>query len=336
MIHRFNSKKGVEGHLRDDVQMLEAANTVLTSAWNDNIQGMVQYRIRRSVMLDIQRKIEELFARTEKLLACNLHHRGKTKLRIPYHYELLPDFSNRSIEYNNLAKRSRGPHMRTKIDAHVISKHLERNIIILDVDKQPILSISSHDIRDSIELIYNPPCPAYPGGHFDAYVRGKVKFGRYPTKDNEDCHLLYYAIKVGADDEFNSKYHISKQIVKTFIDEHPSEVTMLITSVNNASQLKRGRALLRLDVTHPTRQCEYVELDSAHLFSCIEQALKSENVSRLAKVLAEYESESRSADTNSPEHGTETMTSHVSRDACILFLPTGNSVEAEVYRPTRR
>ena len=78
------------------------------------------------------------------------------------------------------------------------------------------------------------------------------------------------------------------------------------------SQLKRGRALLRLDMNHPTRQmnqCEYVELDSSHHFSCIEQALKSEYVSQLAKVLAEYESESRSAEVNSPEHGTVVMTS---------------------------
>ena len=79
-------------------------------------------------------------------------------------------------------------------------------------------------------------------------------------------------------------------------------------------------------------QSEYVKPDSSHLSSCIEQALKSENVSQLAKVLAEYESESRSADVNASKHGTEVMTSSVSHDACKLFQLTGNSVEAEVYR----
>ena len=86
---------------------------------------------------------------------------------------------------------------------------------------------------------------------------------------------------------------------------------------------------------HPTKQlnqCEHVELDSSHLFSCIKQALKSENVSRLAKVLAECESESRYAEVSSSEHETEGMTSPVSRDACKLFLSSGSSVEAEVYR----
>ena len=52
---------------------------------------------------------------------------------------------------------------------------------------------------------------------------------------------------------------------------------MLIASVNYASQLKRGRAILRFDTNPPTRQmnpCEYVGIDSPHLSSCIEQALK--------------------------------------------------------------
>ena len=122
----------------------------------------------------------------------------------------------------------------------------------------------------------------------------------------------------------------------TSVQIKPSRVSREILSSTiekYAFQLKR--ALLRLDMNHPTRQmnqCEYVELDSSHLFSSIEQALKSENVSQLAKVLAEYESGSRSAYGNSPEHGTEMMTSPVSRDACNLFLFSGSSVKAEVYR----
>ena len=55
-------------------------------------------------------------------------------------------------------------------------------------------------------------------------------------------------------------------------------------------------------------------------------------MSQLTKVLAECESESRSADVNSPDHGTQIMTSPVSRDACISFLSSGSSVEAKVYR----
>ena len=81
-------------------------------------------------------------------------------------------------------------------------------------------------------------------------------------------------------------------------------------------------------------QCGYVELDSSHLFSCIEQALKSENerVSDLAMILLDYESESRSDETSSSDHGTKMTTSPVSRDACKLFLSSGSSVEADVYR----
>ena len=66
-----------------------------------------------------------------------------------------------------------------------------------------------------------------------------------------------------------------------------------------------------------------------YLSSCIEQASKSENVSHLAKVLAEYGSESRSAEE------TDVMTSPVcpvSREARQVFLFSGSSVEADVYR----
>ena len=323
----FSSKTGVDGHVCEDVQMLEATNKILTSAWSDTIRGMLQYRIKRSVMIDIRLKTEQLFASTERLLVRDFLYREKTN-----YYKPLPDLSNRLGEYNNQIKRSRGPHVRTKIDAQVISKHVGRNIIILDVDKEPILTISSHDIRDSIDLIYNPPCLEYPEGHFDTYVGGKVKVGRIPTEDNEDCDLLYYAIKVSVDDELDRKYHISRGTVKTYIDEHPSEAGRLLSIDAYAYQLKRGRALLRLDVTRPTKQmdqCESVELDSSQHFNCIEQASKSENASQLAKVLTEYESESKSAEEKS--HETEMMTSSVSRDACKFFLFSGGFVAAEFY-----
>ena len=79
---------------------------------------------------------------------------------------------------------------------------------------------------------------------------------------------------------------------------------------------------------HTTRQmnqCESVGLESSHLFSCIERALKSENMSQWANVPTK--SESRSTDGNFVE--TELM---ASRDACKLFLSIETSDEAEVYR----
>ena len=163
MINMFNQKSKTNGDVCDDVQMFEATNKVLTSAWSDIIQGMIQNRITRSVMLDIQTRTEKLFASINDTLT--------VVEDIQNNQNLVPYLASRSEKYNIQMKKSRGPHDRLKIDARVISKHVKRNIIILDVDKEAILTISSHDIRDSIELIYNPPCPAYPGGHFDAYVR---------------------------------------------------------------------------------------------------------------------------------------------------------------------
>ena len=195
--------------------------------------------------------------------------------------------------------------------------------------EKTILTIPSYGNRDSIKLIYNPPCPVYPGGHFGAYVDGKVV--KAPSWYTDDYDLFHSAVEVASSDRYAGHWKLEESYIK----EYPSVAGRLLTSGGHAHQLKRGRALLRLDMNHPTRQMnprEHVELDPSHLSSCIEQALKCENVSRLVKVLAEYESESRSADGNSSEHGTELMTSSLSRDACKLFLFSGNSPEAEVHR----
>ena len=80
---------------------------------------------------DIHNTTQGLFASTEELLDRDFHF-----IEITKHYKPSPDLSNRLIEYNNHIKRPRGPHVRTKIDARVISKRVRRNIIILDAEKR--------------------------------------------------------------------------------------------------------------------------------------------------------------------------------------------------------
>ena len=55
--------------------------------------------------------------------------------------------------------------------------------------------------------------------------------------DDDDDDLLYSVMRVT---------DTTLTYLQQYIDEHPSEGGMLISSVNYASQLKRGRALLRL------------------------------------------------------------------------------------------
>ena len=324
MVNVLSQRTKADGYDCGDVHMLKVINKVLTSAWSEIIRGMLKNRIIRSVFPKIQVPLEEIIV--SKCRNLYQYRKGHTKLikqnTIQYKHNPLPDLSTRLKKYYNEMKKSGGPHVQLKTDARMVSEHLKRNIIILDVNREAILTISSHDNRESIELIYNPPCPAYPGGHFDAHVDGKVVEATIIYNDDND--MLYSAIRVAMGRRF---------FIGEYFDEHPSEGGLLISSVNYASQLKRGRALLRFDANPPTRQMNpYVGIDSPHLSSCIEQPLKSENLSQLAKVLAEYESEMRSYDVNSSEHGTEILTSPVSRDACTLFVSSGSSVEAEVFR----
>ena len=152
-------------------------------------------------------------------------------------------------------------------------------------------------------------------------------------RDEEDDDLLYSAVAT-ASDVISSIFVVKSQIHENSI-KHPCSGGELLAREHYACQLKHGRAILRLNMNHPTTQIdqsEHEQLDSSHLLSCIEQALNSKKVSKLARVLAKYESESKSADVRSSGQKTKVMTSQVSRDACKLFLSSGRSVEADVYR----
>ena len=336
MMNVFCQKSKADSSVCDDGQMLKATSEVLTSAWSEIIHGMLLNRIAQSVIFYIQAKMEEVFTSVKKRLIFwsdayfpdSIIH---SKQRKP-----LPDLSSRLKEYNNQMKKSRDPHVPSMIDARILSKYLACNIIILDVDKEPIITISSPDIRDSIELIYNPPCPTYPGGHFDAYVGGMVVPApssvsddrdmvyspAYGSQNDDDYNRLCSAIKVAMGEQ-SDEWKLQQTIDK-YIKEHPFDAEMLLTRDAYACQLKRERAILRFDMNHPTRHMDHNACDYMHLFSCIKQACNSANkrISDLAMILKEYES----------EYETDIMTASVSRDACKLFLSSGVSVEADGYR----
>ena len=245
MVNVLNQKTKADGYVCDDVHMLEVTNEVLTSAWSEIIRGMLENRIIRSILPEIQKRTKEgIDVKFRYLYRSRTGHKKLMKQNtIQYKHKPLPDLSTRLKEYNNEMKKSRGPHVQQKTVARMISKRWERNIIILDSNKEAISTIPSHDIRNSIALIYNPPCPEYLGGHFDAYVDGKMVEARNEYEYDNDG--LYSAIRVAINRYF---------FIGEYFDEHPSEGGMLIASVNYASQLKRGRAILRFDTNPPTRQ----------------------------------------------------------------------------------
>ena len=164
-IRVFNQK--TKPDVGDDVQMIKTTNDVLTSAWSEIIRGMFQYRI----MFDLQQTTEKvgfsINVDDTKISAIDYSQNFRKRNILP------PDFSNRFEECIRRME-SRGQHMRSKVYARILSTHRKCNVIILDFDKKVILRISSHDFHDNVELVYNPPCHVYPGGHFDAHVEGKV------------------------------------------------------------------------------------------------------------------------------------------------------------------
>ena len=186
MINVFIKKSKADDCVCDDAQMLEATSEVLTSAWIEIIHGMLLNRITRSVIFYIQAKMERVFTSVKKRLTFWSDAYFPDSIRHSKQRKPLPDLSSRLKKYNIEIETSRGPHAPSKTDARMISKRVKRNIIIMDVDREAILTISTHGIRDSIKLIYNPPCSADPGGHFDAYVEGKVIEAPSSVSDYQD------------------------------------------------------------------------------------------------------------------------------------------------------
>ena len=335
------------GYFSDDGQMLEATNKVLTSVCCDIVRSVIEKKITEAFMLDSREMTMGLYSSIYDKLS------NMTKYKRPI------SFSSRSSKTDSLSQSSktcsnyskvseemtlrlkehykdmmktRGRHIMqsmTEAAARVLIKNLQINIIILDVDQEVIIKFSSQDSLETIQLVYNPPCCVFRGGHYDVYKDGKVvPVACKRTEDEtEDNNLLYSAIATAMGHPFN---HCETNIENPHIfDRHFGET---LATEHYARQLKRGRALLRLGMNRSTTEIEpskEVQHDSSHLLSCIEQALKSENASQLAKVLAQYELESRSAEDISSGSKTE---AHVSRDACQVFLTSGGSVEAEVYR----
>ena len=119
---------------------------------------------------------------------------------------------------------------------------------------------------------------------------------------------------------------IFKNHLAVYIDKHPGHYGALFTSDQYECQLKRGCALLRPKST----ESFYRLLES---ICCIDQASPSQHASQLAESLAKCKSESRAAEIYSIlYHGDCSNTPLVSRDACKIFIFSGSSVEAQVYR----
>ena len=317
LVDKITQNTIVDQYSCADEEMHEATNNVLTSAWSDIICSVVQRRISQSLMHDSRDKLTRMLYETIGVRLSFVSKHVKNKLMeistrtIPS--PLSSDASNRMRKLCKDLKKTRDHQSVT--EERLISEDYKHKIHIFGVDDKLIRELSSLGNVETIKLIYI----------WHAYEGGKM----VEVDQIDDNYNLLSVIGAVMGKASTSSL---KRFINLYSREYFGE---LFANEHCASQLKRGRTLLRLEMKHPTRhmnQCEYVELDFSHLTSCIQQALKSDNVSPLAKVLAEYESESRSAELNLSKHGTDMMTSSVSRDACKLFLSSGSSFEADVCR----
>ena len=319
---QFHKTKACE-YLCDEKEILEAIKNVLATVWSDKIRFMIQSRISRKLMLDLQRGTTHILnSLINKLLnSCRDCHRisyweKNNQFSKSEHIHALQTLSSRLKKLYVDNGKSRAPQMWTVTEVRMETIHSEYDSVILDVDRETILRISSPGNEYFRVLIYNPPYLASPEHHDDVLESEIVV--EFPCDYNDG--LFYTALRPPG--MSLSTKELEENIARC-IDADPGQYGELI-SEQYACQLKRGRgrAWLRSDSTG--LPCE--------IFCPIDQASTSPNASQLAESLAKSASKSRSDEIYSSYHETWPITSSVSRDACKFFLSSGSSVEAEVYR----
>ena len=198
-ISQFQQSKACE-YSCDDKEMFEAINNVLTSVWCDNVRFVIQSRISRSLMLDSQKETTQIYSAINQFL--DSKHRRMSKYKDTEHEfskskQTLQTLSIRLQKCYIYQKKSYTPQMQAMTEANFSSKHLKRNIIFSDVDKETIHTISSPENSETCEFIYNPPSLAFPDGHYDASEDWKwVKSARDYESANADDDLFRIAWSV--------------------------------------------------------------------------------------------------------------------------------------------
>ena len=296
-------------YLRDGEELLETINNILTSVWSDNIRFVVQSRISRSLMMDLKRETTQIYSSINQHFYSKYFRMSKC-IQISKAKQHL---SSRLIDLYIDQNKSQAPQMWTVIKASIASEYLKANINIYDVDKETILRISfPKEKRETRELIYNSPSRAYPDGHYDVFKDGKVVTVAHDKAVTYANHDLFHTVL-----EFDPTPFI-KCLTSYY---KPGHKMMQFTSDHYVCQLKRGRALSRPDST--TTPGGYMA-NFSNTSCCIYQASMSQYASQLVERLSKCKPESRS------KH--EVATSPVSRDACKLFLSSGVSPVAEMFR----
>ena len=149
--------------INNDGAMLEATNKVLTSVCSDIIRSMVHNRIYHAIMLDLREKTMRSFSSIyEKLVNAKQKFRNKSESK---YSDIVSRCSSR-VEQGTRELLMRST---TETHARLICECFKCNIIILDVDKEVIVTYSSPEYNKTIQLVYNPPCCEFPGGHYDVY-----------------------------------------------------------------------------------------------------------------------------------------------------------------------
>ena len=347
-IHVFIQKTKADGSFRDDDHMIETASIVLISVWSGIIQEMLKNRITQSLFLDLQVRTVELFKSISGTLSADgemvIEKDLITKLNTTtiYHSSACIKLSSRLKEYDKCLKETRCLRMGRISVARMLTKYIKRGIVILDDDQDEILHITCPENRSSIviELKYNPPCRAYPAGYFEAFLPWvDVNVSSCKRSDDDDgivdydYNMLYSAVGGAWTERPDNLSSVIHELIEYINQTDPLGTIRFLAGDEYAYQLKLCRALLKLDESIvKINRFENAGDEPSHLLSCIEQALTSEHTSQLAMVLAEYESESRLFESNSPEHDTKLKTTSVSRDARKVFLSFGSSVEAHAFR----
>ena len=130
------------GYINDDDQILEAMNKVLTSVCSDIIRSSIESRIIKALMLDLQENTLRSYSLIYEKLSNYYEIPMKNTPAFKYS-NIISGYSSRVLEGTDCLRTQ----SMTESEARLASRYFNRNIIILDVDREVIVTYSSPENR---------------------------------------------------------------------------------------------------------------------------------------------------------------------------------------------
>ena len=242
-MHTINRRTEAADYLLRE-QLPGEALSYLTSVCSGIVSAVVQCSITNSLVFDLQKETTRLCQSTYRTLSINCVL-SNIRNRSTY----TSQSSRRLTELYKDLKNKRGRYMHSMTEARILSRVMECSLIIMDVDKEAVITIPYPQNDETIRIIYQPPSGTFPVGQYCALVDEEVTSAILElTDDNvdeEDVNRLYSALDTSVG--YSYYRNLAGYFVGLCIIDQPHYFGELLVREHHAFQIKLERVFITVE-----------------------------------------------------------------------------------------